>query len=164
MTLSGRVAPFGHPRVKACSQLTVAFRSVPRPSSPPDAKASTKCPSTLDPNHPTQPELPEQNLSPRGYLRFCSINFSPKNPLPPFGLLEGVFDRRPAIPDVQRSKPASLQADTEQITHSYRQKPIAHVKRPRPSQSNYVKTLFTMTNNKNHGDKTSIPANRIIPR
>ena len=46
----------------------------------------------------------------------------------------------------------------------YRQKPIAHVRHPRPSQSNYVKTLFTMTNNKNRGDKTSIPANRIIPR
>ena len=40
----GWVSPFGYPRIKACSQLPVAFRSVPRPSSPLDAKASTKCP------------------------------------------------------------------------------------------------------------------------
>ena len=41
----GWVAPFGCPRIKACSRLPVAFRSVPRPSSPPGAKASTECPS-----------------------------------------------------------------------------------------------------------------------
>src|ERR1700742_1023313 len=38
------VAPFGHPWIKACSRLPMAFRSVPRPSSPPGAKASTECP------------------------------------------------------------------------------------------------------------------------
>jgi len=38
------VAPFGDRRIKACSQLPDAFRSVPRPSSPLGAKASTKCP------------------------------------------------------------------------------------------------------------------------
>ena len=37
------VAPFRYPRIKVCSQLPVAFRSVLRLSSPPDAKASTKC-------------------------------------------------------------------------------------------------------------------------
>ena len=41
----GWVAPFGHPRINACARLPVAFRSVPRPSSPPGAKASTECPS-----------------------------------------------------------------------------------------------------------------------
>jgi|HubBroStandDraft_5_1064220.scaffolds.fasta_scaffold494523_1 hypothetical protein len=40
----GWVAPFGYPRIKACSRLPMAFRSVPRPSSPPGAKASTECP------------------------------------------------------------------------------------------------------------------------
>jgi hypothetical protein len=35
------VAPFGHPRVKACLRLTEAFRSLPRPSSTPGAKAFT---------------------------------------------------------------------------------------------------------------------------
>ena len=38
------VSPFGNPRIKACSQLPVAYRSVPRPSSPLAAKASTECP------------------------------------------------------------------------------------------------------------------------
>ena len=39
----GGVAPFGYPRINACSRLPMAFRSVPRPSSPPGAKASTEC-------------------------------------------------------------------------------------------------------------------------
>ena len=30
---SSRVAPFGDPRIEACLRLTVAFRSLPRPSS-----------------------------------------------------------------------------------------------------------------------------------
>lgn len=51
------VSPFRYPRIKACSQLPVAFRSVPRLSSPPDAKASTECPSHahtlhMHSNHP----------------------------------------------------------------------------------------------------------------
>ena len=46
----GWVAPFGHPRIKACSRLPVDFRSVPRPSSPPGAKASTECPSHAHPH------------------------------------------------------------------------------------------------------------------
>jgi hypothetical protein len=36
-----RVSPFGDLRVKACVQLPEAYRSLPRPSSPIDAKAST---------------------------------------------------------------------------------------------------------------------------
>ena len=48
MTLTGRVSPFGNPRIKACSQLPAAYRSVLRPSSPLSAKASTKCPFALD--------------------------------------------------------------------------------------------------------------------
>ncbi len=43
--IAGWVAPFGYPRINACSRLPMAFRSVPRPSSPPGAKASTECPS-----------------------------------------------------------------------------------------------------------------------
>ena len=37
------VSPFGNRRIKACSQLPDAYRSVPRPSSPLSAKASTEC-------------------------------------------------------------------------------------------------------------------------
>ena len=40
----GRVSPFGHLRIKACSQLPEAFRRLPRPSSALGAKASTPCP------------------------------------------------------------------------------------------------------------------------
>ena len=38
------VSPFGNPRIKASSQLPVAYRSVARPSSPLSAKASAECP------------------------------------------------------------------------------------------------------------------------
>ena len=48
ITPKGWVSPFGNPRIKACSQLPVAYRSVLRPSSPLSAKASTKCPYALD--------------------------------------------------------------------------------------------------------------------
>ena len=43
-----RVAPFGNPGITACLQLPQAYRSLPRPSSPPCAKASTVRPYTLD--------------------------------------------------------------------------------------------------------------------
>ena len=38
-----RVSPFGHPEITARVQLPQAYRSLPRPSSPLDAKASTVC-------------------------------------------------------------------------------------------------------------------------
>ncbi len=41
----GWVAPFGYPGINDRSHLPRAFRSVPRPSSPLSAKASTRCPS-----------------------------------------------------------------------------------------------------------------------
>ena len=40
---SRRVSPFGHPEITARVQLPQAYRSLPRPSSPLDAKASTVC-------------------------------------------------------------------------------------------------------------------------
>jgi hypothetical protein len=43
------VAPFGNLRIKERSPLPGAYRSVPRPSSPLDAKASTRCPSFTRP-------------------------------------------------------------------------------------------------------------------
>ena len=42
-----RVAPFGNPRVYGYLPLTVAYRSLSRPSSPPRAQASFMCPSLL---------------------------------------------------------------------------------------------------------------------
>jgi hypothetical protein len=38
------VSPFGYPRINACLRLPEAFRSIPRPSSALDAKASTRSP------------------------------------------------------------------------------------------------------------------------
>jgi hypothetical protein len=42
------VSPFGYPRIKACLRLPVAFRSLPRPSSAPGAKAFSLCSFFLD--------------------------------------------------------------------------------------------------------------------
>jgi hypothetical protein len=44
-TSPGWVAPFGDPGIADRAHLPRAFRSVPRPSSPLSAKASTRCPS-----------------------------------------------------------------------------------------------------------------------
>ena len=43
-----QVAPFGNPRIKGCLHLPEAYRSLPRPSSPSCAKASTVRPLQLD--------------------------------------------------------------------------------------------------------------------
>ena len=43
-----RVSPFGHPRIADCVRLCAAFRSFPRPSSAPSAKASSLCSFLLD--------------------------------------------------------------------------------------------------------------------
>jgi hypothetical protein len=40
---SRRVSPFGNPRINACLQLPEAYRSLPRPSSAPGAKAFALC-------------------------------------------------------------------------------------------------------------------------
>ena len=45
---SGRVSPFGYPRIDACFRLPVAFRRSLRPSSAPSAKASSLRSSSLD--------------------------------------------------------------------------------------------------------------------
>ena len=47
----GRVPPFGHPGINARLQLPPAFRSLPRPSSPSCAQASTPRPYCLIPLH-----------------------------------------------------------------------------------------------------------------
>ena len=46
--LSSRVAPFGNLRVTGYLLLTVAYRSLSRPSSAPSAKASALCSLLLD--------------------------------------------------------------------------------------------------------------------
>ena len=58
-TLCGWVAPFGDPGINDRSHLPRAFRSVPRPSSPLSAKASTRCPYFALERH-TQRQGPSQ--------------------------------------------------------------------------------------------------------
>ena len=48
---SSRVAPFGHLGISACVPLPRAYRSLPRPSSPPCAQASPTCLHSLDYNN-----------------------------------------------------------------------------------------------------------------
>jgi hypothetical protein len=60
---AGWVAPFGDPGINDRSHLPRAFRSVPRPSSPLSAKASTRCPSFA---------LDHKGRSPRGITRTAS--------------------------------------------------------------------------------------------
>src|SRR5688572_6784010 len=45
-----RVAPFGHLGINACVPLPRAYRSLPRPSSPPCAQAFPTCLHSLDSN------------------------------------------------------------------------------------------------------------------
>ena len=61
----GWVAPFGDPRIKACSRLPGACRSVPRPSSPLGAKASTRCPCFPRPTPATTAPRPAKGRARR---------------------------------------------------------------------------------------------------
>ena len=89
------VAPFGYLGIKACSRLPQDFRSVPRPSSPSSAKASTRCPShtqTQDPVTPKHdhiqslaqdPSNRRQNLSSdpiNSHTHIHTLNHAPSEP------------------------------------------------------------------------------------
>jgi hypothetical protein len=50
-----RVAPFGHLRISPCQPVPAAFRRLPRPSSPVEAKASPGCPFAALPFGPRLP-------------------------------------------------------------------------------------------------------------
>ena len=86
---SGWVAPFGNPRIKDRSRLPGAFRSVPRPSSPLGAKASTRCPCfrssppQRQPHASTADARPASRLVARGECgRSSSNNSLYKRPAP----------------------------------------------------------------------------------
>ncbi len=73
MTLKGRVSPFGDPRINGRSPLPAAYRSVLRPSSPLSAKASTKCPLTLDPTaDPIRRDKPPRPRPPSATQHFVT--------------------------------------------------------------------------------------------
>ena len=75
-----RVTPFGHPRISGCLLLLVAYRSLPRPSSPSSSKASAvdPCPLAISPISPSLCPMPPE-----------------KDPV-----------RSAAAPEVRRRKPA----------------------------------------------------------
>ena len=81
------VAPFGHPWIKACSRLPMAFRSVPRPSSPPGAKASTECPFVVQFPFSPQTGMIEQTRSVTHHAQEPFIRLLVPNPQhrPPLG-------------------------------------------------------------------------------
>ena len=58
-----RVSPFGNPRIKGCLLLPEAYRSWPRPSSLPGAKASALCPFCLTSRSTVNPEKPSTLIS-----------------------------------------------------------------------------------------------------
>lgn len=84
---AGRVAPFGHPRVKGRVRLAGAFRSLPRPSSPPGARASTVRPASLParsrrgPSRAPPPRAAHAvALASRSLLRFFFSSAAPGRP------------------------------------------------------------------------------------
>src|ERR1700731_4036928 len=72
----GWVAPFGDPGITDRSHLPRAFRSVPRPSSPLSAKASTRCPylrlipgGTFVPPHKTAAHRGKTHMAQRPHMK-----------------------------------------------------------------------------------------------
>ena len=93
--VAGWVAPFGDPGINDRSHLPRAFRSVPRPSSPLSAKASTRCPFLARsrdvlgrPSPATQ--TPRTTAAHRGKPQFGQPQFR-RTPLPGFPPPRGVF-------------------------------------------------------------------------
>jgi hypothetical protein len=86
----GWVAPFGDPGINDRSHLPRAFRSVPRPSSPLSAKASTRCPYVALERHtqrqgpyPAEPQAPPRS-KPGATARQAKPRISLKAPDPSF--------------------------------------------------------------------------------
>ena len=65
------VAPFGNLRIDGCLHLPAAYRSLPRPSSAPDAKASALCSFSLDLVNPLR--VPHDT---RSVIFFLASHFS----------------------------------------------------------------------------------------
>ncbi len=94
----GWVAPFGYPWINACSRLPMAFRSVPRPSSPPGAKASTERPS-LALSHAKSEARASDFPSCTGTIQPVSQR---AGPIPIHGLPSNLFDGVPPMPSQTR--------------------------------------------------------------
>ena len=75
-----RVAPFGNPRIKGCLLLPEAYRSWPRPSSLPGAKASALCPFCLTCRSTVNPEKPSTLISGLS-SKIAKINYQRASPV-----------------------------------------------------------------------------------
>jgi hypothetical protein len=102
----GGVSPFGHPRINDRSHLPAAFRSVPRPSSPLGAKASTERPSftlTLHRPHagPTRrdpyPNAPSPHVQSDSRHREHSLKYPKSTTQPPRHAPSSTTQRKAAI-------------------------------------------------------------------
>ena len=111
MTAKGcRVVPFGYLRVKGRLRLTGDFRSLPRPSSPPRAKASAVRPCTLlIPNISSQPSKKSGKLI---YLSFITspLASEPQGERTPSALVCSrlQFNHKPVIYFVRPTKTYGL--------------------------------------------------------
>jgi hypothetical protein len=119
--MKGRVSPFGNPRIKGCSPLLAAYRSVLRPSSPLSAKAFTRCPYlALDPK-PTrraQRQGPEDQATGRNTIASATQHFSAK-------LAASIREQQQDAPDLHDPKPSSCRAE-----------------RPAHDQPHHLSTMF----------------------
>ena len=126
MTLKGRVSPFGNPRIKACSQLPTAYRSVPRPSSPLGAKASTRCPcQTLD-RFSHKPIQTRPKHPPRANAQSRRKEQSPDE------TMTAVKSLAFLSPAIQASKPRTVPSRTSQTPRQPAGSPIHISNNPRP--------------------------------
>jgi hypothetical protein len=93
----GGVSPFGHPRINDRSHLPAAFRSVPRPSSPLGAKASTE--RSYRAQHTTQARTQDQApRQGRGGSHSCPATHSHFQPTNPMHLSNSTPSNPPAHP------------------------------------------------------------------
>ncbi len=88
------VAPFGHPRIKACVRLPVAFRRLPRPSSPARAQASPRRPSLTWPPRPPRQSMSRLSLNSltTGLPRRSVVSSTSKNSSKPNAYLWRITD------------------------------------------------------------------------
>ena len=109
-----RVAPFGNPGIKGHLLLPRAYRSLSRPSSPPEAKASTVCPALAFPSISSVAPATRGTFRRRARCR-PHVRGAPRAPLPASSSFQLVKDlRAPAASPPQRgpggpraSKPAA---------------------------------------------------------
>jgi hypothetical protein len=100
---TSRVAPFGHLGIIACVPLPRAFRSLPRPSSPPCAQASPTCLRLLDYIQPlvkqsTRDLSTSDNLAKVSQFRFAiprsTTNFRCQTATPSAARVRGSWSNR----------------------------------------------------------------------